>query len=734
MRFLTKHFPLLTVGLTAGAVFILYVFRINLSTDTIILFLANKIFLGKWLAKGVLPLYNPNIFTGVPFAFDIGLGNLHPYNIFFLLPYPFSLALVTGISTFVFLAGFFLLFNEIAKNNRIALFLAYVLFFSGSGFIRYSNPTIMLVIVHYGLFMWSLKYLDRKQKWLIPLVLGVLMTLGGHFQFVLFGYILGLIFGLFYLKIPLKKIALFYIILFILVSWYFLLAMPIVLESTRLTIRKEYVAIGPVRPFQFLELLFPFLLGYVRNGSFWNVGPTSVLLISPLVFFITVLLSLKRQMTKGIIPIFLLLLVSATGFINLPFLRGAGQIFVVIHILMCLEIAKNGQYILANFKVLKINKIYLLFPLLCLGAGLMLYSRLFTRVFTVLYYAVKHRGPNLFFDAATITATGRLIGANFFLLMTLSVIVYIAATKKKFLFPILLVYVVVEGLVVNYAHTYFVPSKVIPTSVILPKNIDSKLYRVQTAADVIPYYGFHNYMSAILLRPPFSKENTFFTEKEQANFEYLQSIFKLIPSSWSTVVGIKAVQGYNTFVPVKVASYLGRPSIDYRDVYKDIIRVNPLFGEIDKGSHINAIETSRVTLYDKRWSDLSVKYFISPSRLDKYKLLANDGRFFYVNPNAVPIYGLYVGSSVIPAVSFYEDPNKARFNLSAPDVGKTFKAIQSPDGFIVYVNGKKIPVKKDTLSLSFPVTAAGTVEIIYSPLEDLRELLTKKSIVGEILR
>ncbi|MEK7079029.1 MAG: hypothetical protein AAB929_03070, partial [Patescibacteria group bacterium] len=73
--------------------FFFYLFFINLSTDTIILFLAQKLFLGKWLVKGVIPLFNPHIFLGVPFLFDVGMGNLHPFNLFFALPYPYSFAL-----------------------------------------------------------------------------------------------------------------------------------------------------------------------------------------------------------------------------------------------------------------------------------------------------------------------------------------------------------------------------------------------------------------------------------------------------------------------------------------------------------------------------------------------------------------------------------------------------------------------------------------------------------------
>jgi hypothetical protein len=153
------------------------------------------------VCERIVPLYNPHIFAGIPFLFDPGMGHLHPLNLFFVLPYPFSFSLWVGATTLLYLGGFYLFFRKSSSSPEMSLIFSLILFFSGSGFLRISNPTIFAVIAHYGLFLYSLSSLKgNKKDMLFPFVAGVLMTLSGHLQFVVYGYILGFITALFHFR------------------------------------------------------------------------------------------------------------------------------------------------------------------------------------------------------------------------------------------------------------------------------------------------------------------------------------------------------------------------------------------------------------------------------------------------------------------------------------------------------------------------------------------------------
>ena len=408
-------------------IFFFYLFFINLSTDTIILFLAQKLFLGKWLARGILPLFNPHIFLGVPFLFDVGMGNLHPFNLFFVLPYPYSFALWSGATSLLFLIGFYLLFGIFSKNKKYTLLLTLILFFSGSGFfLRMNNPTIFSVIAHYGVFAYSLYKLNdsTKKSFLIFLFFGLLLTLSGHIQFVLYGYLLGFLLSVFYFKNSLKKTISYFVILALLSSWYYLFSLPLILESTRLTLRKDYIETGPIYFLQFAQLFFPFVWGYVQNGSKWGVGPTNVLLSSIVLSLGLIITIIQRKIDVISTVLLSLLLIFSLGFVNLPFFRGPGQIFILIHIITLIVLARNEKIL----TVFSNDKVVCLFGYMgvIFSLGVLFFiSPFFSALFIKGYKILKHGQESLFFDLNTVRAIGELIALSFVPLILFGIILFI---------------------------------------------------------------------------------------------------------------------------------------------------------------------------------------------------------------------------------------------------------------------------------------------------------------------
>ena len=718
-------------GLMSVGIFVFYLFFINFSSDTIILFLSNKLFFGRWLVRGVFAWFNPSIYLGIPVAFDLALGNFHPFSLFFLLPYPVSFAVWMGAVSLVFLTGFYAFFKTYTKTHLFAFILTLILFFSGSGYMRSNNPTIFIVIAHFGWFCYFLTSLKRKGISLPFILTGVLMALAGHIQFVLYGYMLALLIGLVILRLPWRKVLLHFLIIGIGISWYLALSIPLFLRSTRITTDVSYLTTGRLLIPHLFIFLFPLFFGYLQNGSFWNVGPTTVPIVSLLFSFFLIAISTQTVFRKVWCDIVILgtFLISAFGVFNFPLFRDPSQVIVLFHIWGLLYIARYETSIISIVRALPLRIIGIVGSACSFLLFLFLYTSAFSSVFIRVYTILKHRPPNLFFDAATIHAIGQVIGLNFVIYIVLFLLLFAISflhnkQGKKYVVYVLCIFVLFEGLFVNYFHSYFIRQSILTKKYPLPGPLQTNLYRVQTGADVIPYFGFHMYMSSVLFRPPFSKEPPLITPKEEKDRTYLQYLMSFYPSTWGMTYGLQAVQGYNTFVPQTLANYFKKPSDDYEQVYGAIIKRNNLFGNSEKGLAINGIETSRITLTDPRWEALGVRYFISDRPLTKYKLLEQkNGKYIYEDEWALPLYRLSDGDTLTTKRPVYTDPNGWKFMITPDEVGEELQISINPGGFVAKLNGKEIPVTKDTFVLHIPLHATGTLTVTYSPIRHLQETI-----------
>lgn len=720
-----KRFSLLVYAAISVLVFVFYLFYVNFSTDTLILFVTQKLFLGRWLAKGIVPFFNPHLFAGIPFMFDVGLGNFHPINLLFILPYPFSFAFAMALTTFLFLVGFHLLFGLFSKDEMVALFCTLILFFSGNGTWRFNNPTVYFVICHYGFLLYFLKSLEKK-NWSLPfLITGFLMTLAGHIQFVFYGYMMIVLVGLFFMRVPFKKLLSHLCILFLLTCWYYVLSLPLVLSSTRMTTHPNYAETGPMKLVHFVELVFPYFFGSLRDGSSWNAGIKYELFISIVFLPMLFLLFMQRKIKLISLALFGLLFLVALGKVQIPFLRGAAQIFVVIHILGLLVIASHARDIILFLKNKMLLRIYAGGFVTSSILALFFLSPLFARSFLFVYAVLKHGAPSLFFDFETVRAIGGLMGKSMLLWVMVFAVLFFGVKFKRDLLIILMAFVAIEGLFFFYQDNFFIPQSSWMAKMNL-HGVNSQNYRIQTGSDVIPYFGFHNYMGGMLFRPPFSKEPTMLTKDELHSFSKLNDTMQYMPLNTAMLYGLKTIQGYNTFVTKKIAMYFRPPSSDYKEEYKAIIKRNSYYGQSEVGLDTNGIETSKITLNDIRWANLAVRFFLTDRPRQKYKLVSSiNKKYVYENMQAPPISGIVTRNNITPKSAYYEDPNQMKFFIKKNELGKTLQIIIDSDGFDVKYNNKPAAYKKTEFKILVPLTNDGNLTIYYSPLKHLQETLYK---------
>lgn len=709
---MTKHTEIIIFTSLCVGIFIFYLLYANLSVDTILLFLASKLYLGHWLQQGIFPLFNPYIFTGIPFAFDVGLGNLHPTNLLFLLPFPLSAASWVTLHSAIFLAGYFLLFKKLSKQTAVAFFLTIVLFFSGTGLYKMNNPTIFGVIAHIGLFVYSLSYVQKNnwKSFSFPLIAGMLLTLSGHIQMVFIGYLVGFLIAVFLLRIHIKKILLYFFILFISTLWYFILAAPQIIESTRVGFRAAQEM--SVAPLQFVQIFVPYIFGHASNGSTWNAGPIPDIMIS--IIFLPFLLAVLWN-KKRLVPIIIIfgIFLSTAGAISIPFLRTSTHSLAILHIYGLSLIAVYWNDVISfiqkfeRFQKLLIPSMILI-TLFAVGNLL----GVFSNSFTFLYTTVKGSIQSLFFDTETINAIGRLVGISALQYAALLATIVLGIKYRKYFLRIISIYVLAEGIFAIFLTSVFIPTSVISTKLSNHQNLDVVNFRVQSASEVVPYHGLSTYVDSARFQPPFSKESPFFDQNERGSYTKLAQLFEDIPASWGQVYGMKTVQGYSTFVPKKIALYFDKPSSDFEETYAEIISRNSHFKNAYTGTHTNAIEASQITLHDPRWGELGVRYTIAQNSQ------------WSENVSARPIFELIHsdGSSRVKN-PIQENPNEITFQIKPKDIGRDLEIHMLPGGFVAELDGVSLSIKKKDMSFKIHLISAGILKVKYSPAEHVKETL-----------
>ncbi|GIW62972.1 MAG: hypothetical protein KatS3mg090_0798 [Patescibacteria group bacterium] len=726
----TKIIKIMSV-LISLVIAIFYFFYINLPTDSIILFLPNKLFLGLWLKKGIFPLYNPYIFTGIPFAFDIGLGNLHPFNLFFLSPYPLSISIWVFFTTLIFSYGFLKFFMNLTKSLKWSFLFFGIILFSGQGvFIRMNNPTMWAVISHWGMILYALKDI-QKSNYLKPVFWSVLMVLSGHFQMAVFGLFLILLIAQYIYNIPFKKILLFNLLLAIFLLPYILLAIPIIIESTRLTNSTEYTKLASLNPIQLTQIILPFIFGNIREGANWAVGQVEVITTSILVLPFLIILLFKRKIETSLIFVLLICYILSFGLIQIPFLRNMQQMYSVIFFILVAKIAQNLSVINKELSLILTQKKKIMLLMVILSS-LTLFVYLFFDNLSIYLLKILNKYPHAFYDLATINSIKMLIVRS--LIIWIFLLLVVLFLNQNIWLGIFL-FVLVEGLTYTYYHNLFIPQSIIEDSILnisyLNKLDKNKNFRIQSILDVYPYTGIHSYMPGVLKRPPFSKEKDFFINELNNNYELLRHIFWGVPSNWNIIYSVSSVQGYATFVPKNLAEYFNNPSVDYKEKYSNLIAKNPFLGGEDKGFHTNYIETSKITFSDQRWSNLAVKYIISPFELKSYNNLILDKRiqnlFIYRIKETKAIYSIKIGNKTIYPEIIKKTPNKTILKLPKKlRSGAVLEVLEQPGGKIIKTDGQQLT--KNIQNYSYFVKLEPgfkTIEIYYSPILHLYEIINK---------
>ncbi len=179
------------------------------TVDTIKQFYPWKIFFVDMLRQGVLPLWNPYSFSGMPFIANVQSGVFFPLNIVYLFV-PVLVGWIGNILGQLFLFGaFFYLFLRSEKLSRLASVFGAVV---GMNLSYITLWHWQLVITQSALFLPLILYFvnrfaqEKKNTHLLFVsILIAIGFLGGHAQTTIYVYLIFFLFSLFK-GVPFKKI------------------------------------------------------------------------------------------------------------------------------------------------------------------------------------------------------------------------------------------------------------------------------------------------------------------------------------------------------------------------------------------------------------------------------------------------------------------------------------------------------------------------------------------------
>lgn len=147
--------------------------------DNLLVTIPHKIFIWENFKKGVLPLWNPHMWTGFPEMSDISIGLFDPFNaLYFLFPGLRGINIAFLLTVFFTLLGtYFLLKNEGIKK-QFALLGSFVFAFSGSML----NMSADIPRLESICFLPWIILCFRRKKWLLTIALLSLNFLTGRTQ------------------------------------------------------------------------------------------------------------------------------------------------------------------------------------------------------------------------------------------------------------------------------------------------------------------------------------------------------------------------------------------------------------------------------------------------------------------------------------------------------------------------------------------------------------------------
>ncbi|PJC42601.1 MAG: hypothetical protein CO040_03600 [Candidatus Pacebacteria bacterium CG_4_9_14_0_2_um_filter_36_8] len=589
--------------------------------DNYSLMMPGKIFTAEWLKQGVLPLWNPHVFAGMPWFSDINQSVIYPSTIFFIFfPPAIALNLLLISHALIAYGGMYLLVKHWLKDHWWALVAGGLWMFSTQVSGSMNNFSTVQSLVWLPLLSYlGLKLVKEKSAKILFALAVTLQFLGGYPQHVIYGIALAVGLSLFvWLRennktnfstwtkswfFPWTITALLTLLLSA-IAWIPFTEM--LFKSTRMEQTTTQALVGSLQPAMLIKFVLPYFFDNPASGMKWgpawsgqpNVGIYVTwlgLLALATSFFVTLtkLINRKKLVKEDqetllffLITLFSLIFSLGQYLPGFEFIQKLFPLFRIARYPSMVMIVTNVVMILWAVRALQkwqLSKqqfrLWLLF-----GIGLFIAS-----LFGLLGW---HYGFEWAWHWLDSFVSFSLSSGSFHTLERDKIIVfeilrnilfnsiffiasiYFFWTKKTRIVALILV---LELLVNTQGLFYFAPNKiydlVTPNSQQLLQKMGMESdenkpfhYRALTRNSNMPYTDYGSYWEAMVVRVPFS--DSFVDEQELVDFKHVQNLRDGMTPDWNMVFGLPVVNGYATLLPsdyAKIWQVTDQPRINFVD-------------------------------------------------------------------------------------------------------------------------------------------------------------------------
>ena len=565
--------------------------------DNFSLLVPGKLFTVSWLKQGIIPLWNPTIFGGIPWIGDVSQFVFYPSTLFFLFFSPGVALNLTVVSHLLITSiGMFLLALQFSNKKPLAVLagLLWMLSTQVSGSVN--NLATLQSLVWLPWVIVAGMQLVSNSRWLLAFGLIVLLQLmGGYPQHVLYSVLTAGLFSAVAAWHDSDMTWKQWILRWLMAgTWAVSISafvwMPFVqatLASTRMEQNTQQAVSGSLNPLMLIKAIFPYFFDKpsagMKWGPAWNGQPNVVLYVTWVGLFALVA-SLKRFSKKEMWPWVFAVLAGGTLLFSLgSYLPGFETLYQLVPVF---KIARYPSMLLIITNLVLILWMIQELPKVRLQkqhwqfvsrmGAFVLFAGVFGWVINALYadwlwntlnQISQHRlAASPFHTPARDEVIFSVIGLNV-ITASLGFITALWALRNKKWW--LLVVVMAVDILVHTQGMFFFADTAIYEQKQQPmfaQQLSDPQYRVLTRNSNKPYTDFGTYWEALVVRAPFSDS---FIDAEELNTEAgLIRLQQGHTPNWNMVYDISAVHGYTTLLPADYAQTWQRdaePNINFID-------------------------------------------------------------------------------------------------------------------------------------------------------------------------
>ncbi len=674
--------------------------------DNYSLMVPGKLFTVEWLKQGTLPLWNPTIFSGIPWIGDVNQSIFYPTTLLFLILSP-AIALNLTIILHELLAffGMVVLVRTWRKDLPTLIASGLLWMFSTHMMGSIHNLSTLQSVPWFPWIIWAGLNIGKKKS--APIIFGLLIAAqfaGGYPQHVLLAIGTAVLFSA---VTTWKKIKFFdwlknwtfaAVITIGLSSVIWLPFIDVFVRSTRMLQTAAQAQVGSLHPVMlakiFLATVFDNARAGMKWGPAWSGQPNAVFYVGWFgIFTLGWVTTRLKKLTS--IDWFLVIFSAITLVLSfgsylpyyttlqeiIPILRVGrypSMLLVITNILLIIIIA-------LNFSKIKITKtLHKRFSLLI---GL-------TTLLSAALLLITWSNPNMVWELLNNISGDKLASSLYhtfdrdviimrtlltqlFLVSGIALLGWYFFYKRKLFIVALLIGL--DLVISTHGMLIFADNSVYSSKVELQEDIASGFSinqgrtRFLTRNSNMPYADYGSYWEALVVREPFS--DSYIDRNELDNQIVLKQLRNGLTPDWNMVEGIPMIHGYTTLLPQDYAAIWQKSELPRINFVDSIQSSNPLLAQWAVSQYV--VDTW-FPLYGEELPDVRTA---SVGNLDFYAIQGALDRFRYEDDVAAELQNRE------------ETPNTLILTVSGNNHSKLIIADRFDKDWRATVNGQEVEIE-----------------------------------------